>query len=244
MPPFQIYRYILQEITAPAGLALFVFTFILLMGRILKLVEMVINKGVPLANIVTLFTSLLPAFLVITLPLSFLLGVLLGFGRMSADSEITALKSSGISLYKMLIPVLALALVTSMATAALTLAAEPAGNAAFRREIFKIASSHAFVGLQAQTFNDDFAGLTIYANQVDERTGVMEGVFISDERADGIPSTILARKGRILSNQEKLTLSLRLENGSIHRTGKVQAGEYQTVNFTTYDINLTWDARP
>ena len=67
-----------------------------------------------------------------------------------------------------------LALLASLVTGALTLAAKPAGNAAFRREIFQIASSRAHVGIQARIFNDDFDGLVIYAKEVDERTGQME----------------------------------------------------------------------
>ncbi len=78
---FRYHRYLLREIAVPTGLALFIFTFILFMGRILKLAEMVINKGVSLTDIAFLFAFLLPTFLVITLPLAFLLGVLLGFGQ-------------------------------------------------------------------------------------------------------------------------------------------------------------------
>ena len=104
MPAIRIHRYILKEIAVPTGLGMLILTFVLFMGRILKLAEMVINKGVPLGEIGKLFAFLLPNFLVITLPLAFLLGVLLGFGRLSADSEIVALKSSGISLYGMLQP--------------------------------------------------------------------------------------------------------------------------------------------
>lgn len=239
MSTTRIHRYFIKEIAVPASLGLLIFTFVILMGRILKLVEMVINKGVPFSETAKLFTSLLPAFLVITLPLSLLLGILLGFGRLSTDSEIVALKSSGISLYGMMKPVIVIALIACAATGLLTLFLEPAGNAAFRNQIFEIATNRASVGIQARVFNEEFDGLVLYTNEMDERRGIMEGVFISDERVGSTPSVILARTGRVIPQRETRTLTLRLENGAIHRqpTGEDQS-TYQIISFTTYDVNL------
>ncbi len=235
----RIYRYISREVVIPTALGLLIFTFVLLMGRILKLVEMVINKGVPFVDIALLFAYLLPAFLVITIPLAFLLGVLLGFGRLSADSEVIAMKSSGISLYQMILPVLAIAALASIATGMLTLFLEPAGNSAFRSQVFQIASSRASIGILPRVFNDEFDGLVIYTNEVDDRTSVMDGIFISDERVGSTPSVILARQGRIISDSQALSLTMRLSDGTIHRHA-VDAKEdtYQIIDFDTYDINL------
>lgn len=239
MSTSRIHRYIAREIAVPTALGLLVFTFVLLMGRILKLVEMVINKGVPLAETGKLFLYLLPAFLVITLPLALLLGVLLGFGRLSADSEVVALKSSGVSLYGMMKPVIGLALLASAITAGLTLFLEPSGNAAFRNQVFQIASSRASIGIQARVFNDEFDGLVLYANDLDEQRSIMHGVFISDERVGTTPAVILAQRGRVIPDRETQTLTLRLEDGEIHRRPPGDARDtYQVIGFTTYDINL------
>ena len=187
MSATRIHRYIIKEISVPTILGLLIFTFVLLMGRILKLVEMVINKGVPLVETAKLFLYLLPTFLVITLPLAFLLGVLLGFGRLSADSEIVALKSCGFSLYGMLKPVALLAVSVSLLTGLLTLFVEPYANNAFRNQVFQIATSRASIGIQPRVFNDEFEGLILYANEIDERRGYMEGLFISDQRVGSTP---------------------------------------------------------
>jgi len=229
--------YITREVAVPTVLGLVIFTFILLMGRILKLVELVINKGVPAADIAMLFIYLLPSFLVITIPLAFLLGVMLGFGRLSADSEIVALKSSGISLFGMIKPVIALAIAASLITGALTLVAGPSGNRAFRQQIFQMASNRANIGIQARIFNDEFDDLVLYANHTDERRGSFEGVLISDQRIEETPSIILAQHGRVISDPENLTLTLRLEDGSIHRSSPSK-DSYQIIKFTTYDLNL------
>src|SRR5213078_4242488 len=106
-----INRYILREISVPFVLGLAVFTLILLIARILKLVEMVVNRGVPALQVLKLFSYILPAFLEVTVPMAVLLAVLVAFGRLSSDSEITALKTSGVSLYQLARPVALFALV-------------------------------------------------------------------------------------------------------------------------------------
>lgn len=239
MSTTRIHRYIAREIAVPTSIGLLIFTFVLLMGRILKLVELVVNKGVPLGEILQLFAYLLPAFLVITIPLAFLLGVLLGFGRLSADNEVVALRASGIPIYGMLRPVLVLAVLFTIVTAWLTLYGEPAGQTAFRDQVFEIASSRANVGILPRVFNDEFEGLVLYAGDIDERQGEMRGVFISDERIGATPAVILASQGQVISDQDKRILTLRLENGTIHRRPvDKKADTYQVIGFTTYDINL------
>ncbi|ABA89163.2 lipopolysaccharide ABC transporter, membrane protein LptF [Syntrophotalea carbinolica DSM 2380] len=238
MTSLRIQRYLLRETLVPMLLGLAVFTLVLLLGRILNLVELVINKGVPLVDVLLLLAYLLPTFLVLTLPLSFLLGVMAGFGRMSADREILALKACGVGLRQLTAPIVGLGLLVSLATAATTIAIKPASEDLFREKLFHIASSRANIGIQAQIFNDEFEGIILYANDVDERSGRMQGVFISDERDDTLSSIILANEGRIFSNQENLTLTLHLENGTIHRQRRETGSGFQVIEFTRYDLNL------
>ncbi len=241
MPPMatrRINSYILREILTPTLLGLVVFTFILVMGRLPGLTEMVVNKGVPLSSILKLFGYLLPTFLSITIPLSFLLGILLAFGRLSADSEFIALKSTGIGLYSLLRPVLFSAFVCTLITGGLTLFAEPFGKSAFRDQIFTIASDQASIGIEGGVFNDSFDGLVIYAETMHDRREEMLNVFISDERSAQEPANILAKKGRFIQNPEFQTLTLRLNQGTIHHLTSGDKESYQTIGFSTYDINL------
>ena len=239
MSNLRIHRYILREISAPTLLSLLIFTFVLLMGKIPRLAELVINKGVPAAEILQLFSYLLPTFFSVTIPLSFVLGLLLTFGRLSADSEYIALKASGISLYNLMKPVMLLAILFSLLTAWITISIEPASKTAFRGKLFQIASSSASVSVRPGVFNDEFPGIVLYARGMDENRGTMQDVFISDEREEETPATITAREGRFISNPNKYSLTLRLSNGSIHRRPpKEKHATYQTISFTNYDINL------
>jgi lipopolysaccharide export system permease protein len=237
MIAFRIQRYLLREIAAPMVMALVIFTFVLMMGRSQKLMEMVINKGVPLGQIFHLIANLLPAFLVLTIPVALLIGVLLAFGRLSAESELVALKACGVNLSLLMRPVLVLALLSCLITAALTLYIEPTANAAFRRQAFAIASSIATIGIQPMTFNDDFSGLVLYAAEVDDKNGKMSNIFIADERPGTLPATIFASTGGIQIDQDDQSLNLRLKDGAIHRHDD-NNDAYQIIQFETYGLRV------
>jgi lipopolysaccharide export system permease protein len=240
----RIHRYILREISAPTILSLLIFTFVLLMGRIPRLTELVINKGVPALEIVRLFSYLMPTFFSITIPLSFLLGILLAFGRFSADSEFIALKASGVSLYNLVKPVFILAVLFTILTAWLTTSIIPASKTAFKSKLFQIASSSINASIRPGVFNGDFEGIVLYVRGMDEQSGIMRDVFISDEREGEIPAIIVARKGRFISDPNQYTITLRLSDGSIHRRPpKGDRATYQTINFNKYDINLNTGGR-
>lgn len=242
MSSLRLQTYISREIVAPFLLSLVLFTFVLLLSRLLNLIEMVIDKGVAVSEILYLFACLLPSFFVITVPLSFLLAVMLAFGRLSADSEIVAMKAAGFSLYRLSQPVLVLALLVCGFTAYLTLVAEPAGRVKLEKRLIDIAYSKAAVALQPQIFNEEFDGLVMYANKVDSQSNTMTGVFISDERMGNTPSVIIAQRGEIRSDRSSGSLLMHLREGSIHRP-VIRSGKssYQVVDFQSYDVNLTLD---
>ncbi len=161
-----LYRYLAKEIFPSFLLGLVGFTFILLTGRILQLVELFVNKRVPLFYILGFLYYLLPSFLVLTIPMATLLSVMLAFNRLSGDNEITALKASGVSVYQLTPPVLLFALFTTLATLILSLYSLPRANEASRALLYEMASSKAHAGIKERVFNDDFEGLVLYADRV------------------------------------------------------------------------------
>jgi lipopolysaccharide export system permease protein len=240
MSSLRLQTYISREIVAPFFLSVVLFTFVLLLSRLLKLIEMVVDKGVAISEIINLFACLLPSFFVITVPLSFLLAVMLAFGRLSSDSEIVAMKAAGFSLYRLALPVIIISLAVCLFTAYLTVFAEPSGRVKLKQRLIDIAYSKAAVALQPQIFNEEFDGLIMYANQVDNQTNTMKGVFISDERMGQTPSIILAERGEIRSDRGNGTMYMHLRQGAIHRpverSGKLS---YQVIDFQDYDVNLS-----
>lgn len=239
----RIYTYVTAEIITPTLLSLLIFSMVLLMGRIPRVMELVISKGVATGEIAKLFAFLMPNFFSITVPLSFLLGILLAFGRLSADSEFIALKASGVSLYQLLRPVILLALLFTLLTGTMTMFVVPASKAAFKNKLFEIASSSASLDIRPGVFNDDFPGIVLYARGVDEQLGVMHDLLISDERSTDTPTMISASQGRFISDPTQLRLTLRLADGTIHRQPqKSDSDSYQTINFSNYNINIDTSA--
>ncbi len=232
-----LYRYLIKEILPAFILGLLGFNFILLTGRILQLTELFVNKGIPLTYILTLLYYLLPSFLVLTIPMATLLSVLMAFNRLSNDNEITVLKASGVSLYQLTPPVLALSCLAFLATNLISLYALPSANEASRALLFKMASSKAHAGVRERVFNDDFEGLVLYVERVAPKNFKWENVFISDSRNATETYTILAREGEVLSDPQRLMVTLRLYQGSLHRLGD-KPGAYQKVDFNTYDLRL------
>ena len=230
-------RYVFREILVPFALGLGVFTFVLLLARLLKLIELVVNRGIPATTVARVFLYLLPAFLEVTVPMAMLLAILVAFGRLSADSEITALRSSGVSLYQLIPPVATFVLIVTIATAGLAWYGRPWGNRALRTAMWDMARTRATAGLKPQVFNDEFPGLIIYAEQIDTTADQLERVLISDERDPQQQNTVFARSGYMISDTERETVTLRLLDGTIHTTDATAGASYQT-EFRSYDVNL------
>jgi len=90
-------RYVIREVLPPTGIGLLLFTFILLLDQISQLMKILVSKGADFGTVVRAFVYLLPSIFSVTVPMAFLLGVLLAFGRLASDSEIVALRASGVS---------------------------------------------------------------------------------------------------------------------------------------------------
>lgn len=232
-----INRYVLWEITFPFCMILFVLTFVLLMGKILQVMDLMINKGIGFTDIARLILYLLPSFLVFTIPISLLIAILVGLGRLSGDNEWTVLKMSGVSLCQLSFPVACAALVAFLMTLATTIFLVPYGNLASRALLVDMARQKASIGIREKVFIDDFQGILLYAERIPAHGDFLEGVLISDSRIGREPSTILARRAHLISNPDTMVITLRLEDGSTHT---VDAGltRYRKMDFRFYDVRL------
>jgi len=232
-----INRYILREISYPFLIIIFVLTFVLLMGKILQLMDLMVNKGVSFIDISKLFLLLTPSFLILTIPISLLISILIGLGRLSGDNEITILKASGISLYKLIAPVAFLSLIAFIMTSFTSLFLVPHSKFTTKNLLFTIAKKKASIGIKEKVFNDDFKGILLYAENIPVHGNYMEGVIISDTRISKEPSTIIAEKAYLLSDPQLMSVTLRLENGSTHIVD-TNLRNYRKMDFSVYDVNL------
>lgn len=235
-----ISHYLVSEILPPFFVGLLAFTLILLIGRMLKLIELVVTRGVPLMQIGKLFALILPTFLEMTVPMAFLLAILLGLGRMSNDQELLAMKASGVSPTQILWPAAAVAFIIALATLALTLFVRPAANFALKKELYNIAKNRIGTALKEKVFNDDFPKILIYVEEIIPPGNTAQGVLIVDNRDKSREDIILGKVARITTDEETNSLGLRLFDGSIYEREKSRPGFSQT-RFNIYDFKLDID---
>ncbi len=226
-----INRYLIREISGTFALGLTIFTLVLLMGRMVKLMEMVVANGVPLLQVIYLILLLLPSFMVLTIPMAFLLAVLLTFGRLSSDNEITVLKASGLSLSTLLPPVLMAASAAAVLTLFMSILAVPWGNSGFKRMTQEVARKYAASAIRERIFRDDLPGIVLYLDQYDEARHTMHRVMIQDSRDPKRPITIFAKSGFVTSDETDGALRILLKNGSIHSR---QENDYRLISFAEY----------
>jgi lipopolysaccharide export system permease protein len=232
-----ISRYIFREIALPFFLILFVLTFVLLMGKILQIMDLMVNKGISVVDILHLVMLIMPSFLMFTIPIALLVSILIAMGTFSADNEITALKAAGVSLLQIYYPVAIASLLTFICTLVIGYYLVPQSNFATKKLLFELATQNASIGIKEKVFNSDFKDLLVYADKIPANGEYMEGVIISDKRSTEEQNTIIARKAFLVADTKRMIVKLRLENGSIH-TVSPDLKNYRKVDFRIYDLIL------
>jgi len=161
-----LYKYIVNEIWPMFLASLFVSVFIIVATRMLSIMELIVNRGVNAGHVGKMLLYLIPDIVIFALPAVSLMAVVVAFLRLSADSEIISLKSSGISLYQMLPPVVTLSFVAFVISLSVGIIAVPWGNRSFKDVIFQIAESKAELGIKERIFCEPFDGVIFYVNSI------------------------------------------------------------------------------
>ncbi len=239
--PIRIYRYVFTEVFLPFLGGFFFFTFIFLMFQVVKLADYFIKHGVSLLLLGKMTVYISAAFLPVVIPISFLVATLMGFGRLSADSEVVACKAAGISLYRLYIPIFGLSLGVCAMVFYLTYYFIPWGNWELKRTIVKLGNTKVVSALKEGTFTEGFFDLLFYAEKVDSDANRLKGVFIYDERDKKNPMTILSKEGSLTPLKTGSELSaatiLKLDDGSIHRS-ELARRYYEKIDFNEYRLLL------
>ncbi len=240
----RIDRYLLREILGPFGLGLLVYTLILLVQQFFQIADWVIKRGVPAPTVAELLAYLVPSIIVLTLPMALLLGVLLGIGRMASDSELVALRASGISVYRLVVPVLLFSLAVGALNLFLMLEAKPRGNLAFSRLLVDVTTRSLGAQFEPRVFYNEFQGKVLYVFDTPPRGGDWEGVFLADAVPGGKAAggqetgTIIARRGRLELADDGERVLLRLEEAVQHTWDSDRPDRYETRRYENLRLVL------
>ena len=238
-----INRYIFKEFVSPFTVNVLFFTFIFLMAELIQITNWIVNYNISLSIILRMILYQTPYFLIFVIPLSIMITVLLTFLRLSAENEILAMKSGGISLYALLPPVFAFCLIGSALTIFMTFYGQAWGRSALRELTNQVVSESVDIGLKERTFNDSFSGVMIYVNQIDLKNKDLVDVFIEDSREPDKVNTVIAPTGKIFNDPRDSASHLRLFKGIILQTN-LKKKTANSIEFDTYDIRLETDQSP
>jgi LPS export ABC transporter permease LptG/LPS export ABC transporter permease LptF len=232
-------RYILREVVSHALIGAAVFTFVLFTRDLGRILELVVRNSAPLPSIAEVFFFTVPVALTYTVPMGVLVGILIGLSRLAADSEITAMRASGLGVWTFLRIISLFVVVAWLLALANSVFLAPRSLAELSKLQDNLKGSQASFEVQPRVFYEGFPKVVLYVQDVKAMSGgaVWKGVFLADLSDPAAPRISLAREGLLVS-QGADRLDLHLTNGSTHETDPKNPDQYQISTFETTDIPL------
>ncbi len=239
--PIKLDFYILSEVLGSFGGACVFILFFLLMFQILRIGEFLVSHGVSPIILAKMSGLLAMSFLPTAIPLSFLIGLLLAFSRLSGDSEIVAMKAAGVSLFRISVPLLFLAGILSFLLLQINRAWAPASINAYKGLETKVGNTKVSSIIKEGAFTSGFFDMLIFAEKVDQKSNHLERVFIFDEREPKNPLVYVAKDAEILpvKTREELGAAIifKLSHGAMHHSSLMQS-TYEKIDFDAYQLFL------
>ena len=231
-------RYILKEVFSHSLLGLLIFTFVIYIPYIGRLLELVARHDLALSSVITLFLSPVPGILVLTIPMSVLVGTLIGLSRMAADGEVIAARAAGMALGQFVRPVMIFALLGWGVTSLMSLFLAPQAGLKLNRMEALLKTRQAPYEIQPRVFIEQFPNFLIYLEDVSGSHYRWRGVFLVDSSQRDAPKVTLAESGILVNDPDSQGLTLHLERGTTHETDPQQTERYSIASFTATDIPL------
>jgi LPS export ABC transporter permease LptF/LPS export ABC transporter permease LptG len=234
-------RYIFKEIFSHALLGLLVFTFVIFIRHVGRLLELVVRHSLEPTSILTLFILPVPGILVLTVPMAVLVGTLIGLSRMSADGEVIAARAAGIGLGQFIRPVMIVALAGWGLAMWMSLFLAPQSLRKLHRMEQEISTSEVPYEIQPRVFVEQFPNLLLYLQDVTGSRSRWRGVFIADTTSRDAPKVTLAERGMLVNDRDAHRLTLHLEQGTTHEIDPQHPERYSVVTFTETDLPIPLD---
>jgi LPS export ABC transporter permease LptG/LPS export ABC transporter permease LptF len=233
-------RYILGEILSHTFIGCALFTFILFMPELPHILEIVVRNSSSLTDMVEIFLFTLPSLFRLTIPMSVLVGILLGLSRLAADSEIIAMRASGMGIGYFVRVASIIAVAGTLLGLGNSLYLAPRANQAILDMQQSLETQQASYEIQPHVFYEDFKGAVLYVQDVISGTGASNWrqVFMADVSDPTNPIVTTAASATVVSDNTQ-TLMMRLRDGARHETVAGDPDRYNVQRFTTTDMPLS-----
>lgn len=230
-------NYFLKEFIGPLCLALGVLTFVMILGNLIKIVDLVIRKGVDIYSVWKLFLLMMPYLLTYTLPMAVLSAVFLALGRLSSDNEIVAIRASGINLFSLILPLLIVGLILSLLLVIFNDRVIPYAHYATRKTLLEVGIKNPTACLEPGVFIDSFQKYVLFIYRIDDNK--LTNIRIYEPLGEDKPSrTIVAKKGEFIAVPGKNMIKLKLINGTSDEPDPENPNNFYKLNFKTYFMTL------
>jgi len=228
-------RYLLKELVIPLFVWVAFLFLLLFVMQFLRGTDVLLGSAATLVDMGRIIVFLSPHFLVMALPIAFLMAILLGLGRLAEDRELTALQALGIGPGKLLAGPLFIGAVLSALMLLLTSTAEPWGLTRVKEFVAEIIKKNVVGDVKPGVFYEDLSNLTLYAERVEGTDRRWTHVLLNDDRDPSAPLLMLARSGRVNTNTSGQVLTLVLQDGEAHQSNPGSAA-YSVVTFQEAEI--------
>ena len=232
-------RYILKEVSSHALLGVLLFTFVIFMRDLGRLLELVVRNSAPLPSVAEIFLYTLPTTFTIPLPMGVLVGILIGLSRLSADSEVTAIRASGMGagMFVRVISIFAIAAWALGMVNSVYLA--PRSATALSNLQDRLKSSQASFEIQPRVFYEEFKNSVLYVQDAVPSKGqsLWRGVFLADVSDPASPKITLAERGALLSESPE-KVRFHLEDGTQQELVPKSKDQYSITTFESTDIPI------
>jgi LPS export ABC transporter permease LptF/LPS export ABC transporter permease LptG len=231
-------RYALREILAPTVVAFAIYTGFMLIRGLVQFSSLLLQSSEPFWDTGRVLAFSTPHIVVLTLPIAFLLGILVGVGRLSQDSELVALRAAGVDLFTLYRPIALLAILFTLATGLVMTAVVPRTNRILYGMKLQLSTFAIAQRIQPGVFSPEFGGRRIYVERASSDRRTLEGLILADNSnpSEGERLT-LARRGALELEEAEGRLWLRLEDAVTHHTAADARG-YDRASYRTQRVLL------
>jgi lipopolysaccharide export system permease protein len=229
-------RYILAKTLWPLTACVAVALLALLLERMVRLMDLVVNKGGPLFLVLKMLANLIPHYLGIAVPAAFFVGIVLAVARLSGDSELDAIHSMGVGLRRILLPLMGLAAVLMVVSAIIIGFLQPYTRYAYRALVYTVTHTAWNNALERGNFFNGFGDMTIMVDGFSEGGRTLSGVFLHEAKPEGTTTTT-AEQGKLYRARNDYKLVLSLHDGARIETDRSK-GAATVLSFDRLDVPL------
>ena len=234
--------YVLKKTIWPLSAAVGIVLVALLLERLIHLLDLVVNQGGPFFLLLKMLVNLVPTYLGLALPAAFFVGVLLAAIRLSGDSELDAIQASGVGLFRLMVPIMGLAIVLMICSVMIIGFMQPYTRYAYRGLVYLVTNTAWDAALERGAFFTGFGGKTILVDDIGDGGRVLNKIFIYEPLDDGGSATTTATEGTIFRSPNEFEHILHLVHGVRIETGTEQKARVLT--FEQFDLPLEQTVAP